>query len=67
MMIYITKKKYDNIHDDYKGIWTRNVITGTDFPPEWYGKKTVLSGCVSSEIGALLIEGTHFKIIKEGD
>lgn len=48
-MIKVTKEQWDKIHRDYKG--------------ERDGKKTVLSGCISNEIGALLIEGLHFEIV----
>ena len=55
-MIQITQDKWDSIPKDYKGIFSRN-----DFP-EHKGKKTVLSGSISNEVGSLLIEGVHFEI-----
>lgn len=57
-MIKVSKEQWQAIHKDYKGVWQ-------DYHnehPEWLGRKTVLSGCVSDEIGKLLIEGVHFVI-----
>ncbi|NCB44008.1 MAG: hypothetical protein EOM59_15525 [Clostridia bacterium] len=55
-MIQVTQDKWDSIPKEYKGVFSRK-----DFP-EYKGKKTVLSGCISNEVGSLLIEGVHFEI-----
>lgn len=64
-MIKVTKKQWDNISNDYKGKWERWHKDGgwqPDLPENYIGKKTVMSGCVSKEIGSLLTEGIHFII-----
>lgn len=61
-IIKVNKKKWDNIHADYKGTWQ-------DYhneKPEWLGRKVVMSGCITNnhnELGKLLIEGIHFIIV----
>ena len=65
-MITITEKEWNKISDSAKGKWTREIKENgwqSDLPEEFIGKKTVLSGCISSEIGSLLTEGAHFQII----
>lgn len=57
-MIKVSKEQWQAIHKDYKGVWQDYY----NEHPEWLGKKTVLSGCVSDELGKLLIEGIHFVI-----
>ena len=60
-MITITKKKWQSIPHDYKGIW--HDYNGEK--PEWIGKKTVMGAFVSDnacDSCALLIEGVHFTI-----
>lgn len=57
-IIKVSKEKWDSIPSDYKGVWAD--IYGTH--PEWKGKRTVLSGCISDQIGTLFIEGVHFII-----
>lgn len=60
-IIKISKAKWDSIYADYKGVWE-------DYygeHPEWIGRKTVMSSCLSddpTELGKLLIEGVHFVI-----
>ena len=60
-MIRISKKEWDSICSDYKGVWQ-------DYygeHPEWIGKKTVMSTCIThnpNELCSLLIEGVHFII-----
>lgn len=66
-MIKVNKEQWDNISNDYKGIWEQWIIDGgwqSDLPKNYIGKRTVLSGCISDEIGSLLTEGTHFIIIE---
>lgn len=65
-MINISKEKWDKIPNDYKGKWTREIKENgwqPDLPEEYIGKRTVMSGCISDEIGSLLTEGVHFIII----
>lgn len=57
-MIEVSKTDWDKIPNGYKGKW--EAFGGCH--PEWLGRKTVLSGCISEEKGALLIEGVHFTI-----
>ena len=63
-MQIISKEKFDKIDRDYKGVWQ-------DYygdHPEWKGRRTVMSGCISNdpnELGKLLIEGVHFLV--DGD
>lgn len=57
-MLKITNQKWNSICSDYKGTWY-------DYHgdhPEWLGRKVVMSGCISDELGKLLIEGVHFVI-----
>lgn len=66
IMIEITKKQWNEIPNDYKGAWEAWIIEGgwqPDLPKEYIGKKTVMSGCISNEIGSLLTEGAHFIIV----
>lgn len=56
-MIKVSIEKWNKIHNDYKGVWCRADV------PEYIGKKTVSSGCISEEIGSLLIEDVHFVIV----
>jgi len=66
IMIEVTKEQWDKISKDYKGQWTREIKENgwqPDLPEEYIGKKTVMSGCISNEIGSLLTEGAHFVII----
>jgi len=65
-MIIITQKEWDCISDGYKGQWTREIKDNgwqPDLPEEYIGKRTVMSGCISDEIGSLLTEDIHFKIV----
>ncbi|PIJ95617.1 hypothetical protein [Lysinibacillus sphaericus] len=65
-MIEVTKKEWNKIPYGYKGQWERQIKDNgwqPDLPEEYIGKRTVLSGCISDEIGALLTEDIHFKII----
>lgn len=60
-MIIVSKKDWDSICADYKGVWQ-------DYygeHPEWLGRKVVMSTCVThnpNEQCSLLIEGIHFII-----
>jgi len=60
-MIIISKKEWNDIYKDYKGIWQ-------DYHnnhPEWIGKKTVMSTCIThnpNELCKLLIEDVDFVI-----
>jgi hypothetical protein len=61
-MFKVTKKEWDNIPTDYKGIW--HDYYGEK--PEWKGKQCVMSTCLThnpDERCSLLIEGVHFEII----
>lgn len=63
-MIKVTKEEWNNIHSDYKGKWDESIkLWQPNLPDEYIGKRTVLSGCISSELGGLLTEGIHFQII----
>lgn len=58
---YVSQEKWNNIPDDYKGIW--HSYYGEH--PEWLGRKTVMSTCITgnaNENCGLLIEGVHFEI-----
>lgn len=57
-MIKVSKEKWNSICTDFKGEW----FDYYGDHPEWLGRKTVMSGCVSDEHGKLLIEGVHFVI-----
>lgn len=66
-MIKVTNEEWNNIPKDYKGRWERYIKDNgwqPDLPEEYIGKRTVLSGCISDEIGALLTEGVHFEIVE---
>lgn len=66
-MIKVSKKEWNKISSDYKGIWTRELKENgwqPNLPEEYIGKRTVMSGCISEEIGSLLTEGVHFEIIE---
>ena len=60
-VLKISRRDWDAIHYDYKGVWK-------DYygdHPEWLGRKTVMSTCVThdpNELCSLLIEGVHFVI-----
>ncbi len=56
-MITITKKQYEAIHPDFRGIWQREDVL------EYVGKRTAMSGSISKEIGSLLIEDFHFQVM----
>ena len=58
-MIKVTREKWDSICSDYKGEW----MNYYNEHPEWLGRKVVMSGCISDDIGTLYIEGVHFEII----
>lgn len=58
-IIEITKDKWDSIPNDYKDVW----LAFNNELPDFKGKRCVLSGCISNEIGKLLIEDLHFKIV----
>lgn len=65
-MIQVTKEKWDKIPNDAKGKWDRSLKENgwqPDLPEEFIGKRTVMSGCISDEIGTLLTEGVHFEIV----
>ena len=65
-MIKVTKEKWNSIPNDYKGRWEEKQLNYDDtIPRNFLGKRTVLSGCISEEIGGLLTEGIHFEIIEE--
>ena len=59
-MIRVTPEQWRKIHADYKGRWSADYAP----KPEYVGKRTVLSGCISNEIGSLLTEGVHFEIAR---
>lgn len=64
-LIEVTKEEWDKIPNNYKGKWERHIKDNgwqPDLPEEYIGKRTVMSGCISDELGALLTEGAHFKI-----
>lgn len=63
-LIEVSQEKWDSIGSDYKGIWQDYY----DECPEWKGRKTVMSGCITedpTELGKLLVEGVHFRISNE--
>lgn len=67
-LIRITKEKWDQIPNDYKGKWDEWIRTQgyqPNLPDEYIGKRTVFEGCITDHAGtALLTEGIHF-IIEE--
>lgn len=66
-MIKVTKSKWDKLPDSCKGKWTREIKDNgwqPDLPEDYIDKRTVMSGCISDEIGALLTEGVHFEIVE---
>jgi hypothetical protein len=65
-MIIVTKQQWNEISKDYKGRWEKAVKENgwqPDLPEEFIGKRTINSGCISTEKGALLTEGIHFEIM----
>lgn len=64
-MIRVKKKEWNEIHKNYKGCVTQEMIDYSNgrIPQSYLGKREVLSGCISDEIGALLTEGVHFIIV----
>ena len=61
-MITVSKKEWDNIPADYKGIW--HDYYGDK--PEWKGKRCVMSTCLTNNpyaLCSLLIEGVDFEIV----
>lgn len=63
-MIKISKEKWDSIPNDYKGKWEEwHKSWQKDLPERFIGKRTVMSGCISDEIGILLTEGEDFEIV----
>lgn len=63
-LIEVSQEKWDSICSDYKGTWEDYY----DECPEWKGRKTVMSGCITeepTELGKLLVEGVHFRISNE--
>ena len=59
-MIQVSQKKWDSIPENYKGVFN------SEDHPELLGKRTVLSGSISTEMFGLFFEGIHFEII-QGD
>lgn len=60
-MITISKKEWDAIYADYKGVW----MDYHGDKPEWKGYRVVMSGCINNdptELGKLLVENVHFII-----
>lgn len=60
-MIQVSRKKWNSISSDYKGVWQDYY----NEHPEWIGKRVVMSGCITqnpNELGKLLVEGIHFII-----
>lgn len=60
-MITVSKKEWDKIPADYRGIW--HDYYGDK--PEWKGKRVVMSTCITknpNELCSLLIEDVHFVI-----
>ena len=65
-MIEVTKKEWSKIPECYKGEWTRDLKDNgwqPDLSEEYIGKRAVMSGCISDELGSLLTEGSHFIIV----
>jgi hypothetical protein len=63
-MITITKKEWERIPADYKGIWTREIKDNgwqPNLPEEYIGKRTMMG--TGENIGQLLTESVHFEII----
>lgn len=62
-MLIVSQRTWDGIHHDYRGRWSAEMVEYQDLPPHYAGKRTVLSGCISDEMGSLLTEGAHFVIL----
>jgi len=66
-MIQITRKQWEAIPADYKGIWERWLKDNgwqPDLPEEYIGKRTVIEGCITDNCSsALLTEGIHFVVV----
>ena len=61
-LIPVTQEKWNSIGNDYKGTWQDYY----DECPEWKGRNVVMSGCITEdpkELGKLLVEGVHVRII----
>jgi len=64
-MLQITKKQWETIPDDYKGIWGRWLKDNgwqPDLPEEYIGKRTLLH-YDNNNGTVLLTEGIHFEIV----
>jgi hypothetical protein len=66
-MIKVTRKQWDSIPKDYKGIWEKWIKENgwqPDLPEEYIGKRTVFEGCITDHASiTLLTEGIHFIIV----
>ena len=61
-MITITRKAYEAIDSDYRGIYHDY----WNIHPEWFGRRVVISTCITNnpnETAELWIENVNFKII----
>lgn len=64
-MLQITKKQWETISSDYKGIWERWLKDNgwqPDLPEEYIGKRTLLH-YDNNNGTVLLTEGIHFEIV----
>ena len=57
-MIKISKKKYNELSRDYKGVWEESMVNYADLDKSFIGKRTMLTK------DGLLTEGMHFIIVE---
>ena len=58
-MATLSLKDFKKIHPDYRGVWS----DAFGEKPEWKGRRTCLSGCISGlKMHYLAIEGVDFEI-----
>ena len=64
-LIKVSKEKWDSICNDYKSVWHQwHLDFDKKIPKDFLGKRCVMSGCISTELGSLLTESVHFEIIE---
>lgn len=57
-MLYISESEYNDVHTDFRGVWSTDRSDIPGWKPEKYmGKRTLMDDC------ALSVEDLHFKIV----